>query len=355
MTDAGRRWSVTDDQIRTLLGFRERFDEIGAEIEDVKALIAEVTAKMEAAQPRPVRSGKDPRVDTVLEQSKMFEREIAAQKTALAAMSNALEQLSVKFHELEERPVIDSSCDVIELRADIKQLWHKIKELTDVAHEVKDDFLPRVDLTKLDKPAARTLVIERAVLPRITAPVMKSPREDPRVGETATRVEKQGDLLVQMKRTLDVHQRNLIQLDDNKADRVPVQQLLEQFRLALGELNNRIGSLKRALIGKVDASDITAMITEMMAGSGDDTSTGTGPIKCLCCGRARKTVAGALDDPTIAQRLGAPTSTRVLGDGGGQVCFVYGERGDMYIGRSGTGKPMFSKAPDAPDSVRPGK
>ena len=151
-----------------------------------------------------------------------------------------------------------------------------------------------------------------------------------------------------MKRIIDSHSRSINQLDDTKADKNATQQLFEQFRIALGELNSRIGTLRKALVGKVDSSELNTILNQVIDyADNDETATGVEQVRCICCGRPRRNVTGALDDPTLAKRLGGPVSTRVLGDGDGQVCFVYGERGDMYYGRSGTGKPIFSKAPDS--------
>jgi chromosome segregation ATPase len=318
------------------------------DIEELKGAIGEVGEKVVDQPQKVVRPSKDPKIDSALELARTLEQEMAGQKANLLAMSNAVERLSTKVLENDERDVPDMSSAIDSIRAELRKLWLKMKELAELSHETKDDFIPRVDLSRLERPAARPQPVERSALPRIAPQIIKSPRDDPRLGETASRLEKQGDILSQLKRAIEVQHRSVVQLDETKADRVAVQQLFEQFRLALGELNNRIGSLRRALVTKVDNSELQVLLADVLASAGEDTSTGT--VKCLCCGRNRKIVAGTLDDTTIAERIGAPTSTRVLSDGGGQVCFVYGEHGDMYYGRSNTGRSVFSKAPEVTDS-----
>jgi hypothetical protein len=75
------------------------------------------------------------------------------------------------------RVVPDQTLELEAVHSDMRQVWSKIKELAEVSKETKDDFIPRVDLTRPDKPAARTAVIERTARPRIAPQVIKSPRE----------------------------------------------------------------------------------------------------------------------------------------------------------------------------------
>ena len=61
-----------------------------------------------------------------------------------------------------------------------------------------------------------------------------------------------GNLLQQLKRAVEHQQRNILQLDESKVDKASAQALFEQFRIALGELNSRLGALKKALIGRLE-------------------------------------------------------------------------------------------------------
>ena len=315
---------------------KKLIDGLSTNLDDV---VAKQTASLST---RRTTSAKDSRVDGLVEQVRNLEKDLANVKQKLAVAWSTIEQLTSKVDDLENNPGYYN--DVNDIRNEIKQLWGKIQELTQLQNEIKDDFLPKIDLSR---PVQNRTVTERVALPRIAYP--KSPnKDDPRVSDTALKVEKQENILYQLRRAVEQHQKNIAALDENKADKQATQQLFEQFRIALGELNNRFGTLKRAIIGKVDAADLTNYINQAIGKyDEDETSTGTEPIKCLCCGKPRRNVTGAMDDPTLAKRLGAPMSTRVIGDGDGQVCFVYGERGDMYYGRSGTGKPIFSKPPES--------
>ena len=303
----------------------QRMDEIKKQIADINELIRANEAK--DADPRAARG----RFEAISEFIKGLEKEVNKMKATLAGVCSSLENVSARGSGDE------GNNDISAIRSELKQLWGKVKELTDLEAEKKDDFLPKVELRN-DKPVTR--VVERTNLPRISVPG-KSPRDDTRTSD------KQDSVIYQLRRAVESQQKSIHQLDDSKADRSATQQLFEQFRIALGELNSRIGSLKKSLIGKVDAADLTNYIGELVGGAGEDeTATGIEPIKCLCCGRPRKNVVGAINDPAFIQKIGTSVSSRVLGDGDGQVCFVYGERGDMYIGRSGTGKPVFSRTPD---------
>jgi hypothetical protein len=288
--------------------------------------------------------------NTTSDRFDVIDKEFASERATIASILSAIEGISSRVKLISDP--VDVSGDLIEIRSELKQLWSKIRDLTSLQAESHHDLLPKINLDSgHEKP--RTAV-EKTTLPRIAT--IKVPHVDPKFAEELTKIDKQGEVILQLKRTVESHQRDLQILDENKADRGSAQRLFEQFRIAMGELNNRIGSLKRALVGKVDAADLNNYLGEMMAfGGTDETATATGPVRCLCCGKPRKMVTGALDDPALAQRLGAPVSTRVLGDGEGQVCFVYGENGDMFVGRSVTGRSIYSKAPDVQESSRTSK
>ncbi|KAH0787416.1 hypothetical protein GPJ56_008611 [Histomonas meleagridis] len=262
-----------------------------------------------------------------------------------------------------------------EIRSELNQIWSKLKELTELENEdinnnnnsFKDtnDFIPKTtDLTShanTTTPKVIHTIFEKTILPKISAKQQtqtqknnaNSQIEDIKLSNTFDKVDKQENLLYQLKRAVEIQQRNILQLDEAKVDKNSAQALFEQFRIALSELNSRLNTIKKALIGKVNAADLNTYFGNLMGEfNNDETSTGTENIRCLCCGRPRRNIKGAIDDPSMVNKIAGPVSTRVLGDGEGQVCFVYGERGDMYIGRSGNGKSIFSKAPSVNSSPK---
>ena len=109
-----------------------------------------------------------------------------------------------------------------------------------------------------------------------------------------------------------------------------------------------VSILKRALIGKVDISELKSYLSAMNEDI-DETGASVEPIRCLCCGARRKNLTGVLDSQS-ARKIPAPTSSRVVSDGNpGNVCFVYGERGDVYYGRTGNTKSFISKPEENSD------
>ena len=107
----------------------------------------------------------------IVEFAKGIEMKVNKMKGRLADVVSSLETMSVKAHDGHGS---EDSADIAAIRSELKQLWGKLKELTDLEAEKKDDFLPKVDL-RSEKPVAR--VVERAALPRIAVPD-KSPREE---------------------------------------------------------------------------------------------------------------------------------------------------------------------------------
>lgn len=335
-----------DSSQQLIESMQQKLDECERQISELQTNIADLLVRPVAPKAVKMDTTKDNRVDSLLASLNAMEKEVAGLKAGLTGMSSALESVNEKVKTFTSN-YQDYSGDMIEIRSELKQLWAKLKELTDMKQETNTDFIPKVELNKPQR-----MVVERA-LPRIAVPNTQSPRE---LRDTVNKVDKQESLIHQLKRAVDTQQRTIMQLDDAKADKAAAQALFEQFRIAMGELNSRLGSLKKALIGKVDAADMNNYLSQMMgSGNADETASSAEPIRCLCCGRPRRNVTGAIDDPEMAKKMAGPVSTRVLGDGEGQVCFVYGERGDMYYGRSSSGKAMYSKAPEVSDSIKSSK
>lgn len=122
---------------------------------------------------------------------------------------------------------------------------------------------------------------------------------------------------------------------------------LDQVRLAMGDLNNRMGSIRKLINTKADLADLNALklalVKDIQAAT--ETAAGTEHLRCLTCGQPRYAVSQSIDDPMIQRQVSQQTiSSRVTGlDGNGNTCFVYGEHGELYLGRSATGKPVLSK------------
>jgi hypothetical protein len=143
-----------------------------------------------------------------------------------------------------------------------------------------------------------------------------------------------------------------------KADKSELQGLFEQFRMAMGELNNRLATVRKLVSNKADSielQDLQKALLKELAQSGE-TAAGTEQLRCLLCGRPR-TMAGAIDDPELIKALGPGCSTRVTSVDGtlGTACFVYGDHGEVFFGRSPDGKPILGTArgEDKPPQTAP--
>jgi prefoldin subunit 5 len=149
-----------------------------------------------------------------------------------------------------------------------------------------------------------------------------------------------------LRTSIDQVAKMVASLTEVKADKSELQTLFEQFRMALGELNGRVGSIRKAVVAKADMNDLHEIQQEFarhLASLGA-TAGATEQFKCLLCGRPRTNVVGAIEDPDVAQRIGPPVSTRVTSlDPHGNSGFVYGDRGELYWGRSPDGRPIYSK------------
>jgi chromosome segregation ATPase len=137
-------------------------------------------------------------------------------------------------------------------------------------------------------------------------------------------------------------------LQDTKADKEALQGLFDQFRMAMGELNNRVGALRKAVMQKADVSELAALradVTKDLHQLGE-TAAGTEAVRCLLCGNPKHNVAQAIphDDAPPRPYGGPGLSSRIQGvDGNGASCFVYSETGEMFLGRSADGKPIILK------------
>jgi hypothetical protein len=151
-----------------------------------------------------------------------------------------------------------------------------------------------------------------------------------------------------MKLQLEQMLKQLRTLTELKAERSELQTLFEQFRNALGELSNRIVTIRRTLLSKAEACDLQdvqqRLLRQNEEGKEGETAAGAESIRCLLCGKPRTAVRGAIDDPELVRALGPGTSTRVTSAGGhGSACFVYGDHGALFWGRSPDGRSILSR------------
>jgi hypothetical protein len=160
------------------------------------------------------------------------------------------------------------------------------------------------------------------------------------------RVEKCEATFATVKAAIDALNKTAKFLTDSKADKDALQGLFDQFRLAMGELNNRIGSLRKAVVQKADVTELHQVKSELQGQllAQGETAAGTEPVRCLLCGNPRHNVAGAIPiEESVLRNVGPGVSTRMQGADGGNSCFVYSETGEMFLGRSPDGKPIIMK------------
>jgi len=171
------------------------------------------------------------------------------------------------------------------------------------------------------------------------------------------RVERMEATFASVKNAIDTLNKSTRHLQEVKADKDALQGLFDQFRLAMGELNNRIGSLRKGVVQKADVSELLQLRQAMQKDMQimGETAAGTETVKCLLCGNPRHNVVGAIPlEEAMARNTGPGTSSRVQGlNGDGSACFVYGEGGRMYHGRSTGGRSIVMKHLLPPSNVMP--
>lgn len=166
--------------------------------------------------------------------------------------------------------------------------------------------------------------------------------------------------MTSVKSALDTLRTQTKSLTDTKADKDAVQSLYEQLKSALAEMNNRLGSFRRLLGTKVDASDLQNLRKELLITyqAQGETAAGTENIRCLLCGQIRKGVTGTADQKIesqikdaaqIADKLGVTQTKNQVeivpagplfsssvgqGDEEGTPVYIYTQNGEMYKGRS---------------------
>ena len=168
-----------------------------------------------------------------------------------------------------------------------------------------------------------------------------------RYDELFARMDKAENAFTHLKSAIDTLNKSTKTLQDIKADKDALQSLFDQFRLAMGELNSRVGSLRKAIVQKADVTELKQLrndVTKDIQAQGE-TAAGTETIRCLLCGNPRHNVSQAIPvSEEMAEKGGPPISAPMQGiDGKGNPCFVYSQGGEMFLGRSMDGKPIIMK------------
>ena len=129
-------------------------------------------------------------------------------------------------------------------------------------------------------------------------------------------------------------------LHDIKADKDELKNVFEQFRIAMGELNNRIVSIRRSINNKVDQSQIEEIMQNMNK-QDQDLGTTAAEVRCLLCGSIRRAPAPRTEElpPEAKTKTPAPKEDT------GEPCLVYGDNGEQFYGRNSNGKPVVAKHP----------
>lgn len=304
-------------------------------------LIQKVQSEMSGFN-TPVQEIDEPKKDSSFDELSSLVKNI---NNELAKNKENVESMAKKIDELSLRRDDNLIPEFQGIRREVTDLWSKFEQLTETMRENKDDFIPNKELLqKLIDEKTKALPIQRSTpLPKIQQ--MKIEKiDDSRLDQVGSKLDKQETFMQQIKRTLDQQQKAISALEDSKADKSATQVLFEQFRIAMGELNNRLGSVRKSLIGKADTSELHSALSNLVGSiQNTDTAAGFEQVKCIACGRPRTNVTGSMEDTPATRKMPPPTSTRIVADGEGQVCFVYGSGGEMFIGRSADGRSRYVK------------
>ena len=148
--------------------------------------------------------------------------------------------------------------------------------------------------------------------------------------ELFTRILTCENALLTIQSLIESANRQIRSLDERKADKEELRTLFEQFRLAMSELNNRVTSLKKQIQTKVEQKSFEDFSNDV--------------------NKRMKTIEESLDGAkSIASKKPPSLEDSVIVRQArpnieeGESCFIYGERGNMYYGRSQNGKPIVTK------------
>jgi uncharacterized protein YoxC len=137
-------------------------------------------------------------------------------------------------------------------------------------------------------------------------------------------------------------------MEENKADKEALSEISAQFKIALGEVANRIATMRKVVNSKISSQEFQQLKSAIFREPEPPgpTSAGSELVKCIVCGTHRTCVTGAVEDPVITRKLypkpsGLPEDT---------TCFVYGDHGELYFGRSPSGNPILAQTASASKS-----
>ena len=321
--------------------------------EFVKKELEKLASQIKELQDSMLSGGKSGRG---AERVKLGGLPVARAAPAMSAHAPApQENVIVPVPEKEPAPVgITEYCDPPPPAPVIQPAESKIKE----QHSTGSVTIsrPRGDI------AASPSVPRRKPLPRLgTAQGKREPEvfksDLKKFDDLLPRMKDIDQTIATLKSAIEQLNKNTQHLNDVKADKSELQNVFDQFRMAMGEMNQRVGSLRKALVNKAESQELQelqkALMREVIATG--ETAAGAETVRCLMCGRPRDHVTGAIDDPDLIKQIGPAMSSRVTNvDGDGTACFVYGEHGEMFLGRSVDGRPIFSRREKERDSLLEG-
>lgn len=162
-----------------------------------------------------------------------------------------------------------------------------------------------------------------------------------------SKIEKVDQSINQLRASIETLHNKFTTFDEQKVDKSNLKLNLDQVRVALGEINQRMKILGNKINSKADLSEMNVIKSTFVSHiqSSQDTAASSENLRCLTCGQHRFSVSQAIDDPLLQQHLSHQTVLARITDinENGNCCFVYGDSGEPYFGRSPTGKPILSK------------
>lgn len=293
--------------------------------------------------------------------TKIAELSIPKPNPAVEKLSSTVSGIQTYINNIKDVIVkVGSEADAANTRSksnetSVNQIMTRIDELTkEISEKEKELSIPKVEFVQQRKTVVRAQAPEPApvsddsprrpgsvLLPKIARQTVDDGKLDAALGKVTA----QDGIIQGMRKQIDQLVKGYQNIDDVKADKQSCQALFEQFRVAMVELNSRLMTLRRSVIGKADLSEVKNMLTLATTVQTKDTAGGVEPVRCICCGRPATGVTGSINE-SLDNRKTPPISSRAISDADGQVCFVYGDRGDMFYGRSGDGRSRFSAKTD---------
>ena len=145
--------------------------------------------------------------------------------------------------------------------------------------------------------------------------------------------------------------KRIVNLQETKADKDELKTIFEQFRIAMGELNSRILSVRKLANSKVDQSKIDEIINMIPKSPDGDDGNPAAEVRCLLCGNVRK----VRQETTTEKDKDKEERSSMPREDPGEQCFVYGDGGELFMGRNSNGKPVVTKHPPILAPLQPPK